>query len=357
MSGTANNSFAERTHHLRARTLAAYHLTNSSSITGEFFGVQGIDSERTVRRTGQIDYVTQGSTNPNSVQQGCACSSNIVVCSDVGTFDVGGFNLDTPVDNLDGTYTISFSWIAVTNATTYTFESDTVGDVFNITGPTSATVISTDEFTIFRVIASNSCSSVTSENLFYCFLAGSLVRMADGTDKVIEDISVGDLILGAFGEINPVIALHRSKLGTQQMININDEHKATANHPHIGPLKAGNLLNAGPDYGFYVSDISGLMGKTYGRMHTVIDADGNKVQMMLHGLNPGRAKQLAVGTVLQKVDGPRTVDTLEHETMDPDTDLYNLVVGGSHTYYVDGYAVTGWPREDDFDYDNWVVRT
>jgi hypothetical protein len=24
--------------------------------------------------------------------------------------------------------------------------------------------------------------------------------------------------------------------------------------------------------------------------------------------------------------------------------------------HADGYAVTGWPREDDFDYDNWVPR-
>jgi len=33
----------------------------------------------------------------------------------------------------------------------------------------------------------------------------------------------------------------------------------------------------------------------------------------------------------------------------------NLVISGSHTYHVDGYAVTGWPREDDFNYDNWAT--
>ena len=42
--------------------------------------------------------------------------------------------------------------------------------------------------------------------------------------------------------------------------------------------------------------------------------------------------------------------------MPSDTQLYNLVVGGSHTYHVDGYAVTGWPREDDFDYDRWICK-
>jgi hypothetical protein len=50
------------------------------------------------------------------------------------------------------------------------------------------------------------------------------------------------------------------------------------------------------------------------------------------------------------------VASLETYSLPPDTQLYNLVVSGSHTYHVDGYAVTGFPREDDFDYDAWVPR-
>jgi hypothetical protein len=42
--------------------------------------------------------------------------------------------------------------------------------------------------------------------------------------------------------------------------------------------------------------------------------------------------------------------------MPADTQLYNLVTGGSHTYFVEGYAVTGWPREDDWDYDTWTSK-
>jgi hypothetical protein len=37
----------------------------------------------------------------------------------------------------------------------------------------------------------------------------------------------------------------------------------------------------------------------------------------------------------------------------PHTQLYNLVLGGSHTMRLDGYLVTGWPNEHDFDYDAW----
>jgi hypothetical protein len=76
--------------------------------------------------------------------------------------------------------------------------------------------------------------------------------------------------------------------------------------------------------------------------------------MVMHGLKSGRVKQLEIGTVLQKLDGPRTVDSIEYITVDPDENLYHLVVSGSHTYNVDGYAVTGWAHELDFDYDTWT---
>ena len=72
--------------------------------------------------------------------------------------------------------------------------------------------------------------------------------------------------------------------------------------------------------------------------------------------NPGRVQQLEVGVELKTVDGSRAVTFFETYEMGPDTQLYNLVVGGSHTYHVDGYAVTGWPKEDDFDYDVWCVK-
>ena len=77
---------------------------------------------------------------------------------------------------------------------------------------------------------------------------------------------------------------------------------------------------------------------------------------MLHGLHPDRVQSMTVGVSLKTLGGSRTVDTLEVYNLPPETQLYNLVVGGSHTFHVDGYAVTGWPREDDFDYDSWTPR-
>jgi hypothetical protein len=350
MSQTANNSFAEKTRHLKARTLAAWRLQNAGQ--PEFNGVQGAESDLTTRQTGQITYFYQATTSPVLEDKGCACSATPApTCNQVGPAPFFDFSPESTVqlesftDNEDGTYTIGFSWNPVPNATGYSFESTTPGSIFEFTGPTSATITSTNSGPEWTITALNNCSSVTSNTIFYCFLAGSLVRMADGSNKAIEEVAVGDLVVGAFGEVNPVLALHRSKLGSQRIININNDHKATENHPHISP-----------DRKFYAANIAALENNTYGRSHTVIDFAGDKVQMMLHGLKKGRVQQLAVGIMLQTTAGPKLLESLEYETMSPDTDLYNLVVGGSHTYNVDGYAVTGWPREDDFNYDSWEPR-
>jgi hypothetical protein len=76
---------------------------------------------------------------------------------------------------------------------------------------------------------------------------------------------------------------------------------------------------------------------------------------MLHGLKRERIEKLHIGVELKTVEGSRITQSIETYSMPEDTQLYNLVVGGSHTYHVDGYAVTGWPREDDFDYDKWMI--
>jgi hypothetical protein len=169
--------------------------------------------------------------------------------------------------------------------------------------------------------------------------------MADATTKKIEDVLVGDELLGAFGEINRVLALHRPLVGSALMCNINGDHHTTNHHPHVSSDKQ-----------FYCGNPSLVENNTYGHTHTVYDETGTAIQMKLHGLQKGRVKKLELGIRLKTVEGERVVETLETYSLPPETQLYNLVTSGSHTYYVDGYAVTGWPREDDFDYDLWQPR-
>jgi hypothetical protein len=196
------------------------------------------------------------------------------------------------------------------------------------------------------ITASNECSQSEGETSFGCFLAGAQVAIADGSFKAIETVAVGDQVRGAFGEINTVTGLHRPLLGAGCIANINNEHKTTTHHPHVAADKKIYCMNPRIINSF-----------TYGKKHKVIiDNVGNTENRVMYGLHPARILKLEVGVELQTLTGARRVDTLETIKMSPFTQVYHLAVDGSHTFMVDGYAVTGWPREDDFDYDAWVRR-
>jgi len=195
----------------------------------------------------------------------------------------------------------------------------------------------------FLFTASNECSSKTEEtDEGGCFVAGSKVSMTDGSLQSIENVQVGDKVMGAFGETNRVVALHRPMLGFTKLININSEHITTVHHPHIGADKS-----------FITYDCSGVQNNFYGKNHKVINGYGVSELRTMTGVAECRMKPMAVGEVLQTVSGPKAITTIDNVEMSPFTRLYHLVVSGSHTFCVDGYAVTGWADDTDFDYETW----
>jgi hypothetical protein len=74
------------------------------------------------------------------------------------------------------------------------------------------------------------------------------------------------------------------------------------------------------------------------------------------GVSKDRLTTLQVGTELQTITGSRTVNSIVYKPTSPFTDVYHLVVDGSHTFNVEGYAVTGWATDTDFDYDTWTPK-
>lgn len=196
-----------------------------------------------------------------------------------------------------------------------------------------------------QVVASNACSVSTEDAQFGCFLKGSPVCMSDGSLKPIENVAVGDKVRGAFGEINTVMALHRPLLGAGSMVVINGEHSATAHHPHISV-----------DRNFYLAEPDILAGLTYGKKHTVILANGKTEKRVMTGVDKSRLLKLTTGIELQTITGRRVVNTIENKPMSPLTQVYHLVVSGSHTYIVEGYSVAGWCDESDFNYDTWTPK-
>jgi hypothetical protein len=291
------------------------------------------------RAAGQQGYARLGVEVPAC----CGCTEP----DPVTNFVVGGFEGPCPPPYESYAMFFQLSWNPVTGATSYTVTTTVPSDLVVSTGTTTAILYITNENFENRTVtltAVTPCGNSTATGVAApCFLAGSLVTMADGTTKPIETVEVGDIVLGAFGEHNEVLALHRPLLESHTMCRINGEHSTTSHHPHISS-----------DRKFYCVHPETVLKATYGREHPVLNKEGAVEQRFLHGLSEGRVLKLEVGIELKTVEGSRSVEFLELYSLPEDTQLYNLVVGGSHTYHVEGYAVTGWPREDDFDYNAWV---
>jgi hypothetical protein len=180
-----------------------------------------------------------------------------------------------------------------------------------------------------------------------CFLKGSLIRMADGTDKPIEDVKVGDKVIGAHGEVNEVLALNRPKLGNRLMGVINGEHSTSLDHAHVRPDNTFGSVSLHE----YLTDENNTLHEV------IVDDKGTREVWLLPGFydkDLDMISDIQVGEQLLTVDGPKDVITVEKVEMPPETQLYNLVMGGSHTYFVEGYCVTGFLNGKDFDYRTWT---
>lgn len=381
-SRTADRSQSGRVRRLKGKAIAA----SSASSISQFKQ----PSVRLALKQGQADIVTYDHyAIPLTIDAGC-CNSCLPVCdmtediyyliwpiTDIaGAEDfANGFITDTvtfpqPPEGYTNDYfvfTFSLRGCNITSSTATVYIGDTVVPItqhdlgyYPATNPSESDIgfvviyppnsLPTGEdflstVTGVTVTSSNACSSVTDDVILGCFLPGTPVALAGGVTKPIEDVKVGDLVIGAFGEVNPVTALHRPLLGGGKVCRINDEHTTTTHHPHIGA-----------DRGFFTPNPAALNNFTYGQKHTVILGDGTKEKRVMTGVRRDRILKLEEGTVLQTLTGPKTVTKVEPVAMSPFTQVYHLVVGGSHTYTVDGYAVVGWAREDDFDYDSWTPK-
>lgn len=276
-----------------------------------------------------------------------ACCKVNHVCNITSIANLNLTGADTP--DISGiyaaySYRYTLTWESIPNGTVYRISQPGIfPQTYELLTPTSGYYYSNDTISDIVVYAHVSGCPNISGSIGPCFFHDALVTMADGSIKAIEDVRVGDMVLGAFGEHNQVLALHRPLLGNNTMTNINNDHHTSSHHPHISPNKK-----------FYAVKPAVVMSDTYGKSHEVLDENMVPYQRFLSGLNSGRVQQMELGIKLKTIDGSREVTFLDTYEMEPETQLYNLVLSGSHTYYVDGYAVTGWPNEDDFDYDLWI---
>ena len=66
-----------------------------------------------------------------------------------------------------------------------------------------------------------------------CFKAGTKITMADGSEKNIEEVKIGEKVLGYDGSINTVIKYDRPTIGDRSIYIINRKVKVTGEHPFL----------------------------------------------------------------------------------------------------------------------------
>ena len=73
-----------------------------------------------------------------------------------------------------------------------------------------------------------------------CFLGHALVSMMDGTQRRLDTIVAGEVVMDAWGQPAPVLATERVLLGDRLMFVLNSDHWTTDEHPHWttrGPME------------------------------------------------------------------------------------------------------------------------
>jgi hypothetical protein len=144
-----------------------------------------------------------------------------------------------------------------------------------------------------------------------CFVAGTKVKMADGTEKNIEDVVVGDVVKGHNGD-NTVIKLDWTTLGDRKLYTFNDsEHYFfTSEHPF---MTEEGWKSVKPE-------------KTKER-------DGVELYNQLKGA-------LEVGDKLVTGNGLFEITDIKSKEMnDSEMPLYNFHISNDKSYIADNYVV------------------
>ena len=147
-----------------------------------------------------------------------------------------------------------------------------------------------------------------------CFIAGTMVALADGTEKSIERLVAGDVLLGMDGVHNTVIEMEVPFIGDRVLYAFNGGNFfVTAEHPFM--LETGQWAS--------------------------IDPEATEEEQPGFEEKYGKIKSLEVGDVVVLKDNKKLkLEIIESRDRYTKTmPVYNPVLDGNHTYYADGFLV------------------
>ena len=153
--------------------------------------------------------------------------------------------------------------------------------------------------------------TVSCEEEIACFLPNTKVTMADGSLKNIQDVQIGEKVVGRNGEISPVLGVHR---------------------PSVKESAGGNKVYAFNGGRFFVTaEHPFLTTEGWKAIDPVISKEKHpEISSIAH---------LKIGDTLITDHGKVVINSITSKEVDPDTTVYNLILGGDHTYIADGYIV------------------
>jgi hypothetical protein len=147
--------------------------------------------------------------------------------------------------------------------------------------------------------------------------------MADGSERAIEEVDEGDVVLGSDGQFNLVLGVLRLALGARDLYALNGyDHFVTASHPF---LTADGWKSIDPE----------RTAKEHPAVDTTQLGVGDRVLATEARPPSGVCGNLLTATTLRQV----AVTKISRRSADPAVRLYNLTVDGDHTYFANGFVV------------------
>ena len=212
---------------------------------------------------------------------------------------------------------------SVSNATTsfnaYNFSKSSSSVSLSTKAPTAYTQFTSTEVSAVPVIENRVTARLPtpapatggSTGFTCCFIAGTKITMADGSTKNIEDVQLGDKLVGKDESINTVLDFIRPKLGNRTLISINRSVPFMTNdHPVY--MKDGTWKSFNPE------------------------ATKNKYI----ALSTWEIGKLEVGDVIETYNGAGLeVQTISEHSGDADLQVYNFTLDGNNTYLANDLVV------------------
>ena len=161
-----------------------------------------------------------------------------------------------------------------------------------------------------------------------CFIEGTMIELSDGTQKAIEKIQVGDMVLSY--DLATQTFVEKEVLATDDTHTVGD-HAASCTK--LGEDTCGVYYFAGQD------------GFKFTPEHPFLLENGTWASLdQLTNQEPWLSQQtelvtLTEGDTLLRKDGKFTISKIKFEPKDASEKVYNLTIADTHTYIANGFIV------------------